>query len=113
MEAIGERALGHQAAQLLEITRWWTKRTGAGRVRLESSGIRSQVLALVASALEPELFSEVVVRNGLKSLGYLLEKPVAYDDAAELFCLDLYEGFDVDRLAELASPAKVTPEYLK
>ena len=97
---------------MIEITRWWAKRTGAGRVRLESRGIRSQVLALVASALEPELFSEVVVRNGMRSLGYLLEKPVAYDDAPELFCLDLYKEFDVDRLALLAGPTRVSQEYL-
>ena len=112
LEVIGERALGHQAAQLLEITRWWAKRTGAGRVRLESSGIRSQVLALAASALEPELFSEVRVRDGMRSLGYLLEKPVAYKDAPELFCLDLYKEFDVDRLALLAEPTRVKQEYL-
>jgi hypothetical protein len=28
-----------------------------------------------------------------------------------LFCLDLYEGFDVDPLAVLAEPAKVRQEY--
>ena len=48
----------------------------------------------------------------MRSLGYLLEKPVAYKDAPELFCLDLYKEFDVDRLALLAGPTRVKQEYL-
>jgi hypothetical protein len=37
-----------------------------------------------------------------------LEKPVRYDvDAPDLFCLDLYKDFDLDRLVLLAEPTKV------
>jgi hypothetical protein len=33
---------------------------------------------------------------------------VPFDQAPELFCLDLYKLFDIDRLEALAAPAKVT-----
>jgi dienelactone hydrolase len=112
--ATGDRALGQQAAQLVEITRWIKERSGASRVRLEVTGVRSQVAALVAAALQPELFSELVVHQGMSSLSYLLEAPVAYQEAPELFCLDLYRQFDLDRLAAMAPATKVTVErYVK
>jgi hypothetical protein len=43
----------------------------------------------------------------MHSLSYLLEEPVEYKDAPDLFCLDLYKQFDIDRLAALAKPAEV------
>jgi hypothetical protein len=63
--------------------------------------MRSQVVALVTAALEPEAFAEVVVRNGEKSLRHLIDKPVKYHEAADLFCLDLFKLTDRDRLAAL------------
>jgi hypothetical protein len=57
--------------------------------------------------LEPDLFSEVVVRGGVRSLSYLLDKPVEYEEAPELFCLDLFKFFDIDRLAAVAGTTKV------
>jgi len=41
-------------------------------------------------------------------LSYLLDAPVPYRSAPDLFCLDLYKYFDIDRLAMLAFPVKVT-----
>ena len=77
-------------------------------MRLEITGMRSQVIALIASVIEPELFSEVVIRHGIKSLGHLLDAPIEYRKAPTLFCLDLYKEFDLDRLAVLAAPTIVT-----
>ena len=108
--ATGDRALGQQAAQLVGITHWMKERAGASRVRLEVTGIRNQVAALVAAALEPELFSEMVVHEGMSSLSYLLEAPVTFQEAPELFCLDFYRQFDLDRLAAMAPATKVTVE---
>ena len=62
---------------------------------------------LLAAALEPSLFSEIVIREGMPSLNYLLEKPVEYQEAAELFCLDLYKDFDLDRFVAMAGSTKV------
>ncbi|MGH9427798.1 MAG: hypothetical protein ACRD2L_16035, partial [Terriglobia bacterium] len=67
-----------------------------------------QAAGLAAAALNPTLFSDIVIHQGASSLNYLLEKPVTYREAPELFCLDLYKYFDFDRLTALAAPARVT-----
>jgi hypothetical protein len=46
-----------------------------------------------------------VIRHGMPSLRYLVDKPVKYQDAADLFCLDLYKLTDLDGLAALGGPA--------
>jgi len=107
LAATGERPLGMEAAQLISVARWAQEEWGPPQIRLEGTGIRSQVAALVASALEPKLFSQVELDGGMQSLSYLLEKPVAYADAPDLFCLDLYKNFDLDRLIVLAKRAEV------
>jgi dienelactone hydrolase len=104
---LGERPLGLQAAQLIRIARWAEQKSGTAKVRLDVSGMRNQAVALVAAALEPDLFSEITVWDGIRSFSYVLEKPVTYAQAPELFCLDLYKEFDVDRLEVLAAPVAV------
>jgi hypothetical protein len=114
LHGLGDRPIGMEAAQLSRITRWARERAGVSKVRLESGGIRTQVVSLVAAALDPELFSALVVRDGMHSLSYLLELPVRFEQAPELFCLDLYRDFDIDRLEALAAPAKVSvTKYLE
>lgn len=107
MVAMGDRPLGLVSAQLIGIARWLRTTSGNRTIRLETTGMRSQVAALLAAALEPELFSEVVVREGIVSLRYLLDKPVEYQAAPELFCPDLFKNFDLDRLAELGAPTRI------
>ena len=108
LDGEGQRAVGIQAAQLLAIAEWLRKRTGAQKVRLESRGIRTEGIALIAAALQPDVFSDVVVHEGMASLDYVLQTPVRFQDAPELFCLDLYKEFDIDRLAPMAAPAVVS-----
>lgn len=108
LDGEGERAVGVQTAQLLAIAEWLRKRTGAQKVRLESGGIRTEAIALIAAALRPDVFSDVVVHQGMASLDYVLETPVRFQDAPELFCLDLYKEFDIDRLRAMAAPAVVS-----
>jgi len=110
LAAAGDRPLGLEAAQLIGIARWARQQFQPASIRVEATGPRSQVQALVAAALEPALFSRVATHRGMKSLGYLLEKPVPYEAAPDLFCLDLYRDFDIDRLAAIAGPAKVMQE---
>jgi dienelactone hydrolase len=104
---LGERPLGLQAAQLIRIARWAEQKSGTAKVRLEVSGMRNQAAALVAAALEPDLFSEIIVRDGIRSFSYILDKPVTYAQAPELFCLDLYKEFDINQLEALAAPVTV------
>jgi hypothetical protein len=98
----GARPLGIEVAHLIELAHW-LKEKGAPSVRLDASGMRNQVVVLIAAALEPKLFSQVVVHHGIPSLRYLVDKPVPYDEAADLFCLDLYKFTDLDRLAALGT----------
>ena len=107
LAATGERPLGLEAAQLIGIARWAQDKWNSRTIRVASTGIRSQIVSLVAAALEPQLFFEVVTYGGMRSLSYLLDKPVPYEAAPDLFCLDLYKYFDIDRLELLASPAHV------
>ncbi len=114
LDAMGDRTIGLEAAQLIAVAHWLRGESGAPKVRLESTGIRNQVAALVAAGLEPDLFSDLVVHEGMSSLGYVLDAPVTFEDAPELFCLDLYKDFDLDRLAFVAAPTKVLVErYVK
>ena len=106
-DALGDRAIGLRAAQLVELARWMQSISGRRQSRLETSGIRTQTVALIAAALEPELFSTITVRDGMSSFSYLLDKPVSSWSAPELFCLDLFKYFDLDRLAAIAAPTQV------
>jgi dienelactone hydrolase len=107
----GERALGIEAAQLIALARWLKKDLGAASIRVDSSGIRNQVVVLIAVNLESGLFSEIFIRDGMRSLKHLLDAPVKFESAPDLFCLDLYKQFDIDRLAKMAEPVKVTQQY--
>ena len=87
------------------------KNFGSQRIRIESTGLRNQVAALITADVEPTLFSEVAIREGMPSLKYLVDAPVKFEAAPDLFCLDLYKEFDIDRLALLAEPVKVSQKY--
>jgi dienelactone hydrolase len=107
LAAAGNRSLGLEAAQIIALSEWARATFHAPSVRIESTGIRSQVKALVASALAPRLFSEAAVQGGMHSLRYLVDKPVSYEKYADLFCLDLYKDFDLDRIIAIAEPTKI------
>jgi dienelactone hydrolase len=105
-DSSGARPLGLEAAQLVAVANWLRSTTGRP-VRVETDGIRNQVIALTAAAIAPENFSTLVNRNAMKSLAYLIDTPVPFRTAPELFCLDLYRYFDIDTLTALAAPGKV------
>lgn len=112
LSATGTRSLGLEAAQLIGIANWASRKWHPAKIRLETAGMRTQVVALTAAALDPQLFSNVVTHAGMASLQYLLNKPVAYEAVPDLFCLDLYKDFDLDRLIVLAAPTPVRQTHL-
>jgi dienelactone hydrolase len=110
----GDRPLGLQVAQLLEVVHWLRSTSDGQPISVETSGPRSQVAALVAAALEPSAFAQVASRQAMRSLGYLLDTALPFRSAPELFCLDFYKDFDLDRLAVMAAPARITAaDYLE
>jgi len=108
LASTGDRPIGMEAAQLLGVAQWLRDFSGVRQLRIESFGMRSQLAALIASALRADFFSEVIIREGIRTLSYLLDAPVKYRSTPDLFCLDLFKEFDVDRLAALAEPAGLT-----
>jgi len=111
--SMGDRPLGLEVAQLVGAAKWLKEVSGQTAVRLEATGIRSQVVALAAAALEPALFSEVATSGGMRSLQYLLDAPVPQRSAPELFCLDLYKEFDLDQFLVMSAPAKISQRDLR
>jgi dienelactone hydrolase len=107
----GERPLGLEAAQLISLANWAKAKWSPERVRVETTGPRTQVITLSAAALQPHLFAQVETWDGMQSFNYLLAKPVLYEQAPDLFCLDLYKDFDIDRIAMLASPTEVVQQH--
>jgi dienelactone hydrolase len=123
LSAIGERPLGLEAAQVAAVARWMqtgridgTSTPGAQSaapagarwpVRVISSGPRAETVAVVAAALDPELFSGIAARKAMASLGEVFARPMSYEEAPELMCLDLYKDFDFDMLARMAAPVKI------
>lgn len=105
-DSSGARPLGLETAQLVAIARWLHSATGQP-VQVETDGIRNQVIALTAAAIAPADFSAVVNRNSMKSLSYLIDTPVPFRSAPELFCLDLYRYFDIKTLEALAAHGKI------
>ena len=103
----GERPLGLEAAQLAGVAKWLRDNNTDRPVQLETDGIRTSVIATVAAAVAPGTFSTITSRHAMKSLSYLLDTPVEYRAAPDLFCLDLYKYFDVDLIAAIAEPTKI------
>ncbi len=97
LATVGERPLGIRAAQLNTLARWLKAKSN----RISATGMRSQLTALTAAAIEPALYSKVTTRQGIPSLRALLDRPVEYQRAPEMFCLDLYRSFDIDTLEKL------------
>ncbi|HEV2493784.1 MAG TPA: prolyl oligopeptidase family serine peptidase [Terriglobia bacterium] len=114
LDGLGDRPLGLEAGQLIAIAQWMRRHQTVANLRLEATGMRSQVVATVAAALEPTLFSAAVIHEGIRSLSFVLEAPVTFQEAPELFCLDLYKYFDMNSLASISTPTTVRIErYLE
>lgn len=117
LNTIGERALGLEAAQIAAVAQWLqlgkidgTSTTGSAstatlsleKIHLITRGPRSQVAALVATALQSQYFASLGVENGIKSFADVFTKDLGYSQVPELLCLDLYRSFDLDGIRALA-----------
>jgi hypothetical protein len=103
----GDRPLGLEAAQLAGVAKWLRANNSDRPMQVETDGIRTSMIAAVAAATEPGLFSTIASQHAMKSLGYVLDTPVAYRAAPDLFCLDLYKYFDIDSIAASAEPTQI------
>jgi hypothetical protein len=111
LSSAGQRPLGLEAAQLVAIGKWLGRAMEKQAIHVTARGMRSQVISLAAVALEPRLYSSVDVDQGVPTLRYLLDRPVTYQEAPDLFCRDLYRYFDIAQLAAM-SEAPITQRFL-
>lgn len=122
LTALGERPLGMEAAQVNAVVGWLSEDLDHGSstpnnfhlpekpvpsVRIVTTGPRSQIIAMVAAAIHPELFSALESRESIPSLATAYDHPKDFVQAPEMMCLDLYRDFDINTLAAIASPVKV------
>lgn len=107
----GDRPLGLEAAQLLAIVQWLRTEDPHRRIEVETDGIRSGVIAAVAAALDPRAIDFIESTHAMKSFAHLLDAPVSFRSAADLFCLDLYKDFDIDSISGLAAPTAIHQEF--
>jgi dienelactone hydrolase len=103
----GDRPLGLEVAQLLAVAHWLRSDHAQMQIQVETEGIRSALIAAVAAAIDPHAFSTITSSHAMKSLSYLLDTPVAFRAAPDLFCLDLYKYFDIDRITSIAAPTAI------
>ncbi|MGB8479973.1 MAG: prolyl oligopeptidase family serine peptidase [Acidobacteriaceae bacterium] len=122
LTALGERPLGMEAAQVNAVVHWLNQDLDHGSptpnnfqvqekpvppVRIVTTGPRSQIIAMVAAAIHPELFSALESRESVPSLATGYDHPENFVQAPEMMCLDLYRDFDINTLAAIAAPVKV------
>lgn len=108
VSAVGERALGIQAAQLVAVARWARGGQADGQVNFVAWGPRASMAALVAAAIAPADISGVEMNGALASLRELIEHDKAVEDLPELFAFGLLKEFDVRDIAALVVPRAVT-----
>ncbi|MFN0171436.1 MAG: alpha/beta hydrolase family protein [Bryobacteraceae bacterium] len=107
LNCVGERSAGLRAAQLAGAIEWFTTEKRPARVRIDSTGPRTEISVVSLVALKPGLVTEATIRKGLGSIDRVLALGLNYVDYPEVFVLDFQKEFDYERLGELARPAQV------
>jgi dienelactone hydrolase len=124
LASVGQRSLGLEAAQLHAVIRWLGEdldhgspnpRVGepsAGKptqpVHMITTGPRTETVAIVTAALDPDMFTSLESRKSIASFSDVFEHPLAYNAASELLCFELYRDFDLNTLSAIASPVPIT-----
>lgn len=107
LSSMGDRPVAMEAAQLAAIGRWSQESTSTQKKQIHATGMRSQLVSEVTVALDSTAFSQLTIQSGIGSLRHLLDAPVPYEEAPDMFCLDLYKEFDLPKLTALAGPTQV------
>jgi dienelactone hydrolase len=108
LDCFGRRPLALQADQIAAAARWAREQYGQGPVGIVADGPRSSLAALVAAARETNAIDSVSLRRPLASLRQVIEQNQSVEDAPELFCFGLLERFDIQHLAALVAPRRLT-----
>jgi hypothetical protein len=105
--AVGDRALGIQAGQIVATANWAQAQFKEGPIALHAVGPRSSSFALIAAALETNAVSRVELSGGMGSLKEIIETNDSVNRRPELFCFGLLEAFDIKQIAALIAPRPI------
>lgn len=99
--ALGQRALGIEAAQVTALSRWASEQFKSTPA-VQTIGPRTSLVALVAKALEPKHIGELKPSQHIEDLHGILRNNWTVSDKPEMFCFGLLEHFNVAQLKALA-----------
>ncbi|RUL83891.1 alpha/beta hydrolase family protein [Tautonia sociabilis] len=106
--SVGERPIGVQVGQLLASCRAFRPEGSEEPVSVEAIGPRTGVIALIASAIDPEAVGGLTLHQPMTSLKEIVEEGRPFQQSPELFCFGLLESFDLPQIEELVAPRPVT-----
>ncbi len=102
ISSIGQRTVGIQAAQLLAAARFVQQDSGIAHIDVAAGGYDANPAALIAAALEPNLFGSVHTADTPQSWRSLLELGMKYAELPSLLAFGLFETTDVRQLKAIA-----------
>lgn len=103
----GERNLGIQSSQLAAISAWARKSHPTTELVLTTTGRRSTLIALVASACAPHAVDELSLHGIFNSLKDVIKEDIAVNQQPELFCFGLLVKYDTSHLLTLIGEVKL------
>jgi hypothetical protein len=107
VSSVGERPLGVQAQQLIQIAQFCKASRGHKDVRLHAIGPRTSLMALAAAACDERAIDGVELSGSLGSLKEVIEQGGQVDKTPEQFCFGLLATADIAQMAALVAPREV------
>jgi hypothetical protein len=107
VSSVGERPLGVQAQQLIQIAQYCKTARGHKDVRLHAIGPRTSLMALAAAASDEKAIDGLELSGSLGSLKEVIEQGGQVDKTPEQFCFGLLATTDIAQMAALVAPREV------
>jgi len=101
IDTVGRRYLGEQVAQVLALARMAARKAKTRKVHMIGTGWNTCFVMLVAAAIEPGLFASYTDYNPVKTLRYIMDWPMKFDEAQSFLCFGLLEVADTPQIREL------------
>jgi len=98
LAAHGERPLGIMVGQIMGLVDWSHSTLGGDPIHLSATGLSTSFASLCSAAIQPEYLDGLNLEGLHSSLKHLINIPVDYESAPQLFCFGLLESIDVREL---------------
>jgi hypothetical protein len=110
MTSTGHRPLGLQVGQVMALVRWICRVNRRRQIDLLTKGPITSTVALIATALNPEVISKLATSSLFATLGSLIAADYRYEDLTPLFCFGLLSEFDTPELIDLCRSVPFSDE---